>query len=93
VLPWEPAALKIGALFQQCKMSNKLLFASGSGMQMLIYYCATSYRHIKVINDLDKNTKLVRSGIKDPVNVILNNDTGDFFEFDSVRVMISVEQE
>ena len=83
--------MKIGSLFQQCKMSNKALFASGSGMQMLIYYCATNYRQIKVINDPNKNSKLVRNSVRDSADVILNNETGDYFEFDSVRVLVSVE--
>lgn len=64
-------------------------------MQMLVYYCATSYRRMKVINDLSKSSDLsavksLRSSTKDPCNVILNNETGDFYSFDPVSLPLSV---
>ena len=33
-----------------CKRTNKILFASGVGLQMLVYYCATAFVDINVIN-------------------------------------------
>lgn len=33
-----------------CKINNKCVFASGIGFNMLVYYCATNFSTINVIN-------------------------------------------
>ena len=40
VLPWERRCSKIRLLFDMCKATNKILFASGLGMQLLVHFCA-----------------------------------------------------
>jgi len=49
-LPWLPGCAKFAFLFSMCKKTNKTLFAAGFGMQLLVYFCATSFRHLRVIN-------------------------------------------
>ncbi len=46
--------VKLRILFKMCKMTNKCLFASGIGMQFLVYYCATSLAELNVINGKEK---------------------------------------
>lgn len=33
-----------------CKLTNKTLFAAGIGLQLLVYYCATSFPIMNVVN-------------------------------------------
>ena len=33
-----------------CKMTHKCLFASGIGLQLLVYYCATNLAELNIIN-------------------------------------------
>lgn len=33
-----------------CKKTNKILFAAGLGLALLIYYCATTFPDITMIN-------------------------------------------
>lgn len=33
-----------------CKRTNKILFAGGLGLALLIYYCATTFPDINMIN-------------------------------------------
>ena len=37
-------------LFKMCKKTNKILFAAGIGLTLLIYYCATCFQDINVLN-------------------------------------------
>jgi hypothetical protein len=46
-----------------CKKTNKCLFAAGLGMQFLVYYCATNFPDINVINGNEKGSTL--DSIKD----------------------------
>lgn len=73
-----------------CKKTNKCLLAAGCGMQMLVYFCATNYADIDVINNDEKGGSLAK--IKD-VNakmlptlekhqVYLDNLTGDYYSYD-----------
>jgi hypothetical protein len=41
-----------------CKMTNKCLFASGIGMQLLVYYCATNLAELNVINGTERGGPL-----------------------------------
>lgn len=58
-------------------------------MQMLVYYCATNYKDIKVINGLEKGGLLdtiknvdakILPGLMDN-QVFLDNQTGDFYNY------------
>lgn len=44
-------------------MTNKCLFASGIGMQFLVYYCATNLAELNVINRKEKGDAI--SAIKE----------------------------
>ena len=46
-----------------CKKTNKCLLAAGFGMQMLVYYCATEFKELSVINNNEKGGPL--NAIKD----------------------------
>ncbi len=50
-------------LFKMCKRTNKCIFAAGFGMQMLVYFCATNFAHLEIINGNEKGGPL--STIKD----------------------------
>jgi len=73
-----------------CKKTNKALFVSGLGMQFLVYYCATGFADVQVINGQEKGGSL--STIKDvdarllpgleKNQVFLDNLTGDFYHYD-----------
>lgn len=41
-----------------CKMTNKCIFASGIGMQLLVYYCATNLAELNVINGTERGGPL-----------------------------------
>jgi len=81
----------IGDLFIQCKATNKPTWVSGCGVQMLAYYCAIGYKKLNVINDSrrDLNTlKRITNLTKNPYNVILDNQTGDYYSY--IPVFISI---
>lgn len=94
ILPWEYAARKIGILFQMCKTVDKPLWASGCGMQMLIFYCATNYKQLNVINGNGKGSSIKNINFTEfssqdlgPDDVILDNKTGDFYQFTQVFLL------
>ena len=87
--PWESSLKKIADLFIQCKEANKPMWVSGCGVQMLVYYCATNYRNINVINESNNRRSLntlkkIANLSMDSRNAIINNQTGDFFLINSV---------
>ena len=55
-------------------MTNKCLFASGIGMQMLVYYCATNFADITVINGNERGGP--RANIKDVPTKIMKQSNG-----------------
>lgn len=73
-----------------CKKTDKPLFVSGNGLQMLVYYCATGFKDIEVINGKERGGTL--ASIKDidarilpglsQNQVFLDNLTGDFYAYD-----------
>jgi hypothetical protein len=77
-----------------CKMTHKCLFASGIGMQLLVYYCATNLAELNVINGNErggplKAIKEVPPALAQPatpgsrfINVYLDNLTGDYYQFE-----------
>jgi hypothetical protein len=53
-LPWSNRCSKFAQLFRMCKLTNKCLFAAGFGLSMQVYYCATNFENINVINGNSK---------------------------------------
>lgn len=72
-----------------CKQTNKCLFAAGIGLHFLVYFCATNFAEIKVINGKGKGSalkevhKLDRDYIEGFIKneVFLDNTTGDYYVF------------
>lgn len=73
-----------------CKKTNKCMFTAGFGIPMLVYYCATNFAEINVINNNQKGGPL--NLIKDidarilpsleRNEVFLDNLTGDYYMYD-----------
>lgn len=71
------------------KTNNKCVFAAGIGINLLVYYLATNWNYINVINGNGKG------GVLDEINtyelndwmyftstdVFLDNSTGDYYTF------------
>jgi len=89
MLPWMKATKKFGILFKMSKKTNKCMFAGGFGFGLLIYYCATNYEDLRVINGNGRGGPL--EDINDiPLDTIrglrrnevfLDNTTGDYYIF------------
>ncbi len=47
-------------LFKMCKKTNKVMLAAGFGMQFLVYFCATNFADIEVINGAEKGGHLAQ---------------------------------
>ena len=83
-------------LFRMCVRANKLLFASGIGLQALIFLVATdSEQHLHVING-DKGSKLGDlSNLNKPLSQVqehecfLDNVTGDIYYYMSDNQWVS----
>eukprot|EP00347_Sterkiella_histriomuscorum_P014746 403359698 len=58
MLPWQKKCQRIGMLFRMCKRTNKCVFTSGIGMQFLVYFCATNFLNLQVINGQEKGGPL-----------------------------------
>jgi hypothetical protein len=55
-----------------CKIANKVLVATGFGMQMLVHFCASSFAELNVLNGGERGGPL--SSIKDvPVKLAQNS--------------------
>ena len=85
LLPWQKKMKLFRLLFQMCKLTNKPLYASGFGIQLLANYCAVGTRKLTVINGLEKGGDLNSLDQYDASSysgneVFLDNCTGDFFE-------------
>ena len=76
-------------LFKMCKLTDKCLFAAGFGINLLVYYWATNFAHLRVINGRGKGSSLDEihyydgSSSKnfDVNDVFLDNSTGDYYSF------------
>jgi len=77
-----------------CKMTNKCLFASGVGLQLLVYYCATNLAELNVINGNERGGPIksikeipLKTALPAPLgtrfmNVFLDNLTGDYYVYE-----------
>ena len=89
LLPWMNSCEKFALLFRMCKITNKCLFSAGIGIMMLIYWCATNFASLKIINGGGKGSNLkeihslalskIQNLTKD--EVFLDNATGDYYTF------------
>ena len=89
MLPWEARARRVYLLFKMCKKANKVVFAAGLGLGMMVHYCSVGYKTVNVINGKEKGSVL------DDINLIpkdiclnleknevfLDSTSGDFFYF------------
>jgi hypothetical protein len=89
LLPWLNKCEKFALLFKMCKATNKCFFAAGIGLQMLVYYCATHFADLKIINGGGRGSNLKDIHTLDPAwvqnlsknKVFLDNATGDYYTF------------
>jgi hypothetical protein len=77
-----------------CKMTNKCLFASGIGLQLLVYYCATNLAELNIINGNERGGAIksikevpIKNALHAPpgtryINVFLDNLTGDYYVYE-----------
>ena len=89
LLPWMRQCEKFALLFRMCKITNKCLFSAGIGLMLLVYWCATNFASLKVINGGGKGSNLneihqlklrkIQNLAKD--EVFLDNATGDYYTF------------
>ena len=89
-LPWKDKGLKLCSFIRLCKLTDKILFASGVGMLSLIYYLATgthsdynfinSEGEIEVIEELNKIPASYLKEIKKNDN-FLDFVTGDIMQY------------
>eukprot|EP01022_Parablepharisma_sp_SALTPOND_P016844 TRINITY_DN256_c0_g1_i1.p1 TRINITY_DN256_c0_g1~~TRINITY_DN256_c0_g1_i1.p1 ORF type:complete len:536 (-),score=48.68 TRINITY_DN256_c0_g1_i1:265-1872(-) len=76
VLPFLSRQLR--KLFKMCKQTNKHMFATGFGMAMLTYFCATHCANIHVINGGQKGSAIEEIA-KLPDKVLAKLTKGDVF--------------
>jgi len=68
-----------------CKLSDKPLYASGFGIQLLAHFCAVGNRQLKVVNGENRGCEiqqLHRYSAEDYDkidHVFMDNRTGDFW--------------
>eukprot|EP00347_Sterkiella_histriomuscorum_P002132 403369345 len=92
MLPWQKKCQRIGMLFRMCKRTNKCVFTSGIGMQFLVYFCATNFLNLQVINGQEKGGPLTSIkevdarflDILNPEQVYLDNLTGDYYTYQAM---------
>jgi len=88
LLPWTKPAAKFSIFFKQCKQCNKALFAAGFAFYMLIYYCATNFSPIKILNGngwgskLEELHKFPTEGLPSGAG-FLDNETGDIYTYNN----------
>ena len=93
-LPWEDKGLKLCSFIRLCKLTDKILYASGVAMESLIYYLATGSHsdynfinvngEIQVIEDLKKIPEDFLKEIKKNDN-FLDFVTGDVMEYQNIN--------
>eukprot|EP00826_Nyctotherus_ovalis_P047926 TRINITY_DN5590_c0_g4_i1.p1 TRINITY_DN5590_c0_g4~~TRINITY_DN5590_c0_g4_i1.p1 ORF type:complete len:320 (+),score=91.44 TRINITY_DN5590_c0_g4_i1:156-1115(+) len=84
LLPWSKPAAKLALFFRQCKQCNKALFAAGFAFYMLIYYCATNFAPVKIVNGskLEEINKYPTENLP-ACAAFLDNETGDMYTYNS----------
>ena len=74
-----------------CKATNKVTFAAGIGMQLLVHFCAIGEKFLHVINGNEKGgllkdiTKYKLPEVLKKLtldSVYLDYSTGDFYQFE-----------
>ena len=88
LLPWTKPASRLGQLFKQTKRCDKALFAAGFAFYMLVYYCATNYAQVNIVNGNGWGSKLEEIynyptvGLPTGAN-FLDNETGDIYDYNN----------
>eukprot|EP00347_Sterkiella_histriomuscorum_P012234 403369376 len=93
LLPWQKKCQKLARLYKMCKITNKCMFSAGFGLQMLVYFCATNFANLQVINNNEKggslqeindvNAKLLPTLTNN--QIFLDNLTGDYYIYDQQK--------
>ena len=92
-LPWERIGYKLSLLIRLCKVCNKILYAGGVGLEILVYYLATGSRNeLNFINAKGEVQSIEEIHLipHEFLNEIKKNDhfldfvTGDVFEYRTI---------
>eukprot|EP01017_Pseudomicrothorax_dubius_P028856 TRINITY_DN3459_c0_g3_i2.p1 TRINITY_DN3459_c0_g3~~TRINITY_DN3459_c0_g3_i2.p1 ORF type:complete len:607 (-),score=80.43 TRINITY_DN3459_c0_g3_i2:39-1859(-) len=90
VLPWDKEAEKMMILVRMCLRTDKLVFASGSAMQFLVFLAATNLeRNVHVINGKGRGSKMGQEDVHlskklvelQSTDFFLDNVTGDLYNY------------
>lgn len=91
-LPWKKYR-KFVILLKMCKITNKCIFASGIGAQIIVYFLATNYlteinvinsgEEIKVLEEIHKIPKHFLENLKKN-EFFLDGVSGDLYEYRQV---------
>ena len=72
-----------------CKRTNKILFCGGLGLALLIYYCATTFPDINILNPKGGRLELMNQMTPEEVKKLKRTDayldscTGDYYGFNT----------
>ena len=88
-------------LFKTCKVSKMPCFLSGSGIALLVYFCATYLRQITVINGGQRGSQFKYINSIDSVKlkkemkcqVFLDNETGDIYSYNGVLQLYRIKMD
>ena len=93
-LPWEDAGYKLSLFIRLCKVTNKILYAGGVALEVLIYYLATgSHNEMNFINSKGEIQSIeeIQRIPSSFLNELKKNDkfldfvTGDVLEYHTIN--------
>ena len=78
-LPWEEKGYRLSQFIRLCKATNKILFAAGVALEILIYYLATGSNNLYNFINSKGEIQAIEELHKVPSNFLLNLKKNDFF--------------
>lgn len=93
LLPWLEKTRKFLILLRMCKKTNKIVFASGFAMQIVVYLCATNLHMNRVVNGAGKGSSVEDFAKTDKAtlaalqfgDIFLDCSTGDVYGYDPIK--------
>ena len=78
-LPWEDKGYRLLEFIRLCKATNKILFAAGVALEILIYYLATGSNNIINFINSKGEIQAIEEIDKIPINFLNNLKKNDYF--------------
>ena len=78
-LPWEDKGYRLLEFIRLCKAANKILFAAGVALEILIYYLATGSNNIINFINSKGQIQAIEEIDKIPINFLNNLKKNDYF--------------